>query len=369
MDILGTVRQQNQVRLRGMEIRIHPSLLALVVLFLIDHLIYPEDPYFSYRIFVVYMGSLIVHELGHFVAALCLGIKIRDINVYPFGAVPSYMRRISPGAEFFVSTAGLIANMALLLAFLPFTDIPALRKSLTPDTFAGTVVIVNTLLVGINLLPLAAMDAGRMLRAILTLWQLSFAQIVLRRVNQMLSIAFLATALIFAHPLLYAAAAIVTISCFKEQLRMQTSDAASGLRVKDAMITLDNLTILPHNLTIAVALPIIVKSMQTYFPIMHSQTLRGVIERDTFLKIAAAGTADDYISTIADTPLPAIHADDDLAATLDEMFRSQTSAATVVNNDNGLCGLLVRNKAVEYVLLKNSIGSASTPEINDEFML
>ncbi|MCO6431720.1 MAG: hypothetical protein J5J00_12755 [Deltaproteobacteria bacterium] len=352
-----------------MELKVHPALLAGVILFLLDHLIFPEKPTVSILAASMYGAALLAHESGHMIAAAFFRVRPRDIMLYPFGSIFSYSGRLNPGADFFINGAGIIASLCAALAFMPFADLTQLSAGQIPTSFAALAVTANLAFVAVNLLPLSGLDAGRMLRAVLTLWQLSFAQTVIKRVNQLISMTLLASAIVVAHPLLYAAAALVTISCLKEQLRMQTADAASGLAAGQACIELGSLICLPHRMTISQALPIIVKSYQQHFPVVHNDMLLGVIERESFIRNASGGIADDYIVQLAKREIPTYLKGDDLGRVLDDMFRKQINIAVLKDEDGRFHGLFCRSKAIEFLLLSKSVDTPSAPEINDEFMM
>ncbi len=99
------------------------------------------------------MGSAFLHEWGHYGMAQLLRVRVEWIKVYPFGAD----MRLSPGlhsygADLLIALAGAAVN--LLLA--------GIGSALHMDIL----VACNVLLAVVNLLPVAGLDGGVILLAV-----------------------------------------------------------------------------------------------------------------------------------------------------------------------------------------------------------
>jgi Zn-dependent protease/CBS domain-containing protein len=113
-------------------------------------------------------GSIVLHELGHALAARRLSLSIRSITLFIFGGVAE-MEDEPPnaGAEFLVAVAGPIVSVGLAGAAaaggvaLGAADAPRLSALLLYLAWA------NALLVLFNLIPAFPLDGGRVLRSIL----------------------------------------------------------------------------------------------------------------------------------------------------------------------------------------------------------
>jgi len=101
-------------------------------------------------------ASLLLHEMGHMLAAIMLRVPVREFGLCLKGA---YNRRAyaSRGRdEVFIAAAGPLANLLLVL---PLLYLPAIGSQL---------VFCNLLLCVGNLLPLPSSDGLRILRTIWT---------------------------------------------------------------------------------------------------------------------------------------------------------------------------------------------------------
>lgn len=140
----------------GVEVRIDPLLIALAA------------PAFVLGLLGMLLASFVtvlLHELFHVAAAALFGIKIREIQLMPFGGVAKTETGEIEGSlkEFFIALAGPAGNFLLvgLLTFIANSNIE-LAEHLK-------VWIMANLAIGIfNLLPCYPLDGGRMLRALLT---------------------------------------------------------------------------------------------------------------------------------------------------------------------------------------------------------
>lgn len=135
-----------------------------------------------YGIFLTLILFMIVvlHELGHSLAAQRYGVKVEDIVVLPIGGMARLARMPDkPLQELVVALAGPAVNLALVLLLAPMAALgltlhgaplilPAvMRPGLL--NLASYLLLVNVALLLFNMLPAFPMDGGRVLRAVLAL--------------------------------------------------------------------------------------------------------------------------------------------------------------------------------------------------------
>lgn len=151
-------------RLAGIPVRLHWSFLVLAAGFALWSLF---DGGVGSLVWTgaglaALFASVVLHELGHALAARAFGIRTRDITLYPFGGVAALegLPR-SPVGELLVALAGPAVNAALFVLF------GGLAWA-TGSWALGMIAALNGVMGLFNLVPAFPMDGGRVFRALLT---------------------------------------------------------------------------------------------------------------------------------------------------------------------------------------------------------
>jgi Zn-dependent protease len=159
------VRWSYQIgRIAGIPIHVHLTFLLLLAF---DWL--TEGGLAGVIFTLVVFGIVVLHELGHAMAARAFGIRTRDITLLPIGGVARLERMPErPLHELIVALAGPAVNALLAgLAFASLglvTVVPALEPAVP---FLLKFILVNVGLGLFNLIPAFPMDGGRAFRALL----------------------------------------------------------------------------------------------------------------------------------------------------------------------------------------------------------
>lgn len=122
------------------------------------------------EIYAMIMFFAMIHECGHFLAGIILGMKIEKIEIKPFGFSISfklkpkdYNKKIKKGnrleiKKIIVALAGPLTNVIII----------CITKSLKINIVEEIIIIyTNLLLILFNILPVYPLDGGRMLKGVL----------------------------------------------------------------------------------------------------------------------------------------------------------------------------------------------------------
>ncbi len=127
---------------------------------------------------LAFFASLILHELGHALAARRSGIGIAGIDLWLFGGIAKLSRdSTSPGEELRIAGAGPLVTLAIVIACVAagiaiggqdgFADAVALQGDPSPGlALLGWLALVNAFLLVFNMVPAFPLDGGRIARAV-----------------------------------------------------------------------------------------------------------------------------------------------------------------------------------------------------------
>jgi Zn-dependent protease/CBS domain-containing protein len=160
----------------GIPIRLDYSwfLIFIVLTWLLAGSYYPGEysdwPVFQYWILgavtaLAFFASVLLHELGHSLAALRNGIPVQSITLFIFGGVAGIAEEPSkPLTDFLVASAGLAVSLALAALFLILQPLAA---GLPPIlALFRYLAYINAALFLFNVIPGFPLDGGRMFRAV-----------------------------------------------------------------------------------------------------------------------------------------------------------------------------------------------------------
>lgn len=111
---------------------------------------------------------VVLHELGHSLAAKKLGYDVQKILLHPFGGMAVIGNsknndwRKNHLHEFWITICGPLVNIFILMLFTPLLYFNG------PTPFVDFVCYLNWVLLVFNLIPIYPMDGGRLMRCFLT---------------------------------------------------------------------------------------------------------------------------------------------------------------------------------------------------------
>jgi Zn-dependent protease len=187
--MFGTGRSFQLARVLGIRIGVNASWFIVLFLFIYlfqgsfrDTLGASDTVAFAVAVVaaVLFFGSILLHELGHAIAARREGIEVSGIELFLFGGVMKMSRDTdSPGAEFRVAAAGPLVTLGIVIVGGLLTiviagpdrlfDAGTLSGNTTEDIpvlLLSVLVGFNTILLLFNLVPAFPLDGGRIARAV-----------------------------------------------------------------------------------------------------------------------------------------------------------------------------------------------------------
>ena len=134
---------------------------------------------------VLFFGSIVLHELGHALAARRSGIEVSGIDLFFFGGVMKMNRDTdTPGKEFFVAVAGPLVTLAIVAVgtvigialsgpddFWAAAQLGGAAPRDAALLLVSFLVTMNAVLLVFNLVPAFPLDGGRIARA--GIWKLT----------------------------------------------------------------------------------------------------------------------------------------------------------------------------------------------------
>jgi len=124
----------------------------------------------GFLIAVLMFSSVLLHELGHSIAAINQGIKVNSITLFLFGGVASIEKESkTPLGAFLVAVAGPLVSFALFLGFSTISKY--LPENTLAEYITSDLANINLILTIFNLIPGLPLDGGQILKAIV--WQIT----------------------------------------------------------------------------------------------------------------------------------------------------------------------------------------------------
>jgi Zn-dependent protease/CBS domain-containing protein len=111
-----------------------------------------------------FFASVLLHELGHSLAARRFGLPVRSITLYLFGGAASISEEPDrPGVDFLIASAGPAVSLVLAALFWILQPLAAAGTPLL--SLLQYLAYINAALLAFNILPGFPLDGGRMFRA------------------------------------------------------------------------------------------------------------------------------------------------------------------------------------------------------------
>lgn len=268
--------------LAGIELRVHATFLLLPAWVGLGQILagHGSDGVLTEVGFVLALFACVVlHELGHAMAARRYGIGTQDITLLPIGGVArldSIPTR--PTQEIAVALAGPAVNVAIAAAGFVWLSLAG------PEAWLQRLVIANISLVLFNLIPAFPMDGGRVLRALLAMrMDRARATGIAARIAQGLA-GVAGVVGLFGNPTLLVLAVFVWMQADSEirQVRLEAAEAALTRPMRVVTVRA-----LAADATLGDGVRLLLTGPEQEFPVVQRGEVKGFVRRRELLAALA----------------------------------------------------------------------------------
>jgi Zn-dependent protease len=348
-------------RISGIDIYIHTTFLLLVGWLALSYWLSERSipaVLAGLGFVLALFASVLLHELGHALAARRFGIPTRDITLLPIGGVARLERMPEkPFEELYVALAGPLVNV--LIAAVLFViwlaaggTLPLAQLSFSEGSFIERLMVANGTLALFNLIPAFPMDGGRVVRALLaSRMEYARATRLAATLGQGLALVFGFLGL-FNNPMLLFIAFFVWIGAGQEANMVQVKTTLGGIPVRSAMLT-DFETISPTD-PLARPVELLLTGLQHDFPVVVDGKVVGLLTRENLIRGLAEYGEKHFVSYVMNKEFQVM----DSAQMLDEVSQHlQGSGQRIfpVMHDNRLVGMIDLENIGEYLMVENAL--------------
>ena len=265
---------------------------------------------FGIAITMLLFACVILHELGHALAAGVVRIPVREIMLLPIGGVAYLARRPrKPVHELLIAVAGPMVNIGIALLLFPFVQSTNLSSSMWitalpgPDVLPSWTVAVsslyvaNVMLVLFNMLPAFPLDGGRVLRALIAMVASERqATTIATMIGQGVAVVIGLIGILYGNVMLPLTAVLIFLSAGNEHSESQARTMLETRLVGDAY-NRNAITLSPADKTSRVV-DYILTSYQPDFAVIKANSLLGIVTREEVMNTLANDPSDVFLAGI-----------------------------------------------------------------------
>ena len=346
------------VQILGVPVRLHFTFILLLVFLLFIGIGGKQSGAMTALYILGLFASVLLHELGHTLAARHYGIRTTEIVMYPIGGVSRPERPPVAREELPIALAGPLVNLliACVLAGLVASQqgFVALEKLMEPTdaNLAERLALGNLTLFLFNLLPAYPMDGGRILRSLLALrMPQDRATRIAASAGQWLAILMGLAGLLWGNFILMFVALFVYLGAFQEGALARGRQFTAGYPVRAAMMT--DFRTVEHGQTIRDAGNLLLTTSQHDFPVVHGTSVVGLLTRAALVRAMLNEGPDGYVAGAMDRDFIKLKPDMPLTEALPQIS-TPGACALVMDDDGKLLGILTSEKLSEFLLLRQA---------------
>ncbi len=346
------------MKIFGVPVRLHFTFVLLLVFLLFIGIGGKQSGATTALYILALFASVLLHEVGHTLVAKHYGIRTIEIVMFPIGGVSRPERAPKAREELWIALAGPLVNFLIAAGLLAWmwtrTGWIALEQLREPTdaNLAERIALGNLLLFVFNLLPAYPMDGGRILRSFLALRRPEEeATRIAAGAGQSLAILLGLLGLLGGNFMLVFVALFVYLGASQEGAAARGRILTSGFPVEAAMIT--DFRTLQHGQTIREAGELLLATSQHDFPVMHGDSVIGLLTRSALVKAMITQGPEGYVASAMDREFPRIAPATALSEALPQL--SGPGACTLVMDaEDQLRGMLTSENVSEFLLLRQA---------------
>lgn len=345
-------------KISGIKVQVHWTFI-LIILWIVYINLKAGADWIQTGWAVLFVAALfvcvILHELGHALAAKKYNISTKDITLLPIGGVARLENMPEkPVQELVVALAGPLVNILIIAILLPFvwTYTPANVEDLAftdRENFLFKLTMVNLWLAIFNLIPAFPMDGGRVLRAVLAMSVSRLkATNIAAMIGQILSIGFVIAGFLY-NPFLIFIGFFIFIGAQSEAEFTRAKITIEGNLVGD--IIMHDYPVLLQTQTIRDAVHKILNSQHKNFVVTGEHDIVGTLSRDDVIKALHNGMADRAVTDVMNKNIIKLEYNTPLEVAYQKL-QNQASLAPVYQ-DGHLIGVLDLENIMEFIMFKS----------------
>ncbi|TVR40174.1 MAG: site-2 protease family protein [Bacteroidia bacterium] len=302
---------------------------------------------------------VVLHELGHSLAAIRLGGQVDSITLLPIGGMAHLSKMPEkPKDEFLVSAAGPLVNVVIAailwiyIAFVQPVDFDKMEfEAITVNNFPVMLLAANLFIVAFNLIPAFPMDGGRLFRSLLSIRMSRLkATRIAKDIGQIFAILFIITGLFF-NPFLVIIGFFILLGAKGEYEMIKYQDILQDYTVNDIVKT--EYAELDEEDTLGYAAERLVKISDNGFVIKSGGVFKGILTKNDLINGLNSHGKDIKIKDIVRTETDHVDKDTGLFQIYQDMQRKRKYLLAVFDQDE-FKGVLDLENLHEFFLIRKA---------------
>lgn len=281
--------------------------------------------------------GVLLHELGHSIAAMYFGYEIDSITLWIFGGLAQLVDQPSEWRhELIIAISGPIVSVLVgVITYLAMLPTPVDSDAML--FILGYLALMNIALAAFNMLPAFPMDGGRVLRALLSRNRpFTQATKLAAEIGKMFALLMGLFGLFQLNIIMIGIAFFIFIAASGESRQTELRVALEGVSVGDIMSDLDR-TISP-SLSLQDLYEVMIDEQQSGFVVASDGYLAGVVSIDELQQVDRLKWNRTQVGEVMVTDIETTDPDQDAMDALMQLYQSKTSRMLVTDSSNRVLG-------------------------------